>query len=88
MSASAAKILQERFGLTDDELLRALDLDPLTLLSGGDLPHRPEIALLLAMTEEQDPDLLRVWLRTGPVELLLARDFAAFEDALDRYLAI
>jgi hypothetical protein len=40
------------------------------------------------MTEEQDPDLLRVWLRTGPVRLLLTRDFGAFEDALDRYLAI
>jgi hypothetical protein len=88
VTATAARVLQERFGLTDDELLAVLDVDPLTLLAGDDLPHRPEIALLLALTEEQDPDLLRVWLRTGPVNLLLARDFGAFEDALDRYLAI
>jgi hypothetical protein len=65
-----------------------LDVDPLTLLAGDELPHRPELALLLTMTEEQDPDLLRVWLRQGPVDLLLARDFGAFEDALDRYLAL
>ena len=70
--------------MTDDELLAVLDVDPLPLLAGDDLP----IGLLLALTEEQDPDLLRVWLRSGPIELLLARDFGAFEDALDRYLAL
>jgi hypothetical protein len=59
----------------------------LTVLTGDELPHRPELPLLLALTEPVDPALLRRWLRTAgprgrPLDLLLARDFAAFEDAL------
>lgn len=65
-----------------------LDVDPLSLLAGDELPHRPELGLLLALTAEQDPDLLRGWLRSGPVELLLSRDFGAFEDALERFAAL
>jgi hypothetical protein len=54
---------------------------------GGELEHKPELAILLALTEEHDPALLRRWLRTAgpagrPVDVLLARDFAAFENAL------
>lgn len=78
-----ARVLQDRLGLTDDELLAILDVDPLTLVAGDELPHRPELALLLALTDEHDPALLRRWVRTGPLDLLLARDFAAFEDALE-----
>ena len=87
VSASATRLLQERLGLSDEELLAVLDVDALTVLTGDDLPHRPELPLLLALTEPHDPALLRRWLRTQtprgrPLDLLLARDFAAFEDAL------
>ena len=72
----------ERLGLTDDELVRILGEDPLTLIT-DDLDHRPEISILLTLTEDIDAAVLRRWVRTGPIELLLKRDFAAFEDALD-----
>ena len=53
----------------------------------GDLDHKPELPILLALTEDHDAALLRRWLRTTgpqgrPLDLLLQRDFAAFEDAL------
>ena len=40
-----------------------------------------------ALTEDHDAAILRRWLRTAgprgrPLDMLLARDFAAFEDAL------
>jgi hypothetical protein len=85
---TAAGVLQQRLGLTDAELLSVLDVDPLSLIAGDELPHRPELPLLLALTNEHDPDLLRIWLRQGPIELLLARDFGAFEDALERFAAL
>ena len=80
----------ERLGLSDEELVTVLDTDPLSVIA-DELAHRPEIAILLALTEEAEERaggaLLRRWLRTGPagrrpVDLLLARDFGAFEDAL------
>src|SRR5436190_9791325 len=87
MASSATSLLQDRLGLSDEELLAILDVDALTVLAGDDLPHRPELPLLLALTEPHDPALLRRWLRTAgphgrPLDLLLARDFGAFEDAL------
>jgi hypothetical protein len=91
VTATAAALLQERLGLTDDELLRVLDEDPLTVLT-GELDHRPELAILLTLTEEAaetaGEGILRRWLRAAgprgrPIEALLARDFAAFEDALE-----
>ena len=72
----------DRLGLTDDELVAILDEPPLTLIT-DDLDHRPEIGILLTLTEEIDPVVLRRWVRTGPIDLLLKRDFAGFEDALD-----
>ena len=72
-------------------MLAVLDADPLTLLT-GELDHRPQLAILLALTEEAAQStsavVLRRWLRTAgprgrPVDLLTARDFPAFEDALD-----
>ncbi len=42
----------ERLGLTEDELCTVLAVDPLTLLTGDELPHRPELPLLLARTRE------------------------------------
>lgn len=86
---TGAAVLTERFGLSDDELLQILDVDPLTVLT-GELDHKPEVPILLALTEELDPAVLRRWLRANgphgtPVDLLLRRDFAAFEDAVDDF---
>jgi hypothetical protein len=87
VTATAAKVLQERLGLADGELLDVLAVDALTLLAGDDLAHKPELALLLTLTDEHDAALLRRWMRVGgphgrPIELLTRRDFEAFEDAL------
>jgi hypothetical protein len=80
----------ELLGLTEDELCRTLDVDPLTLLS-GQLDHRPELTILLDLldeaSEQAGPAVLRRWLRASgpygrPIDLLLARDFATFEDAV------
>lgn len=82
----SAQRLQERLGLTDDELLTVLDADPLEVVS-GDLDHKPELPILLDLLAEHDDTALRAWVRaTGPqgrpIDLLLTRDFAAFENAL------
>jgi hypothetical protein len=90
VTPSQAARLMDILGLSDDELCRILDADPLTLLS-GQLEHRPELPILLTMLDEAletaDPGLLRRWLRaTGPqgrpLEALTGRDFATFEDQL------
>ncbi len=54
---------------------------------GGELEHKPELALLLALTDGLDDAVLRRWLRTKrsgrrPIDLLVARAFGAFEDAV------
>jgi hypothetical protein len=58
----------------------------------GDLEHKPELPILLTLTEEAveraGEGVLKRWLRAGgrhgrPVDLLLARDFGAFEHALE-----
>jgi hypothetical protein len=87
VTGTAAAVLAQRLGLDDEELLTVLDADPLSVVA-GDLEHRPEVPILLALTEDLEPAVLRRWLRaTGPhgrpLDLLLARDFAAFEDAVD-----
>jgi hypothetical protein len=87
MTSTAAALLQDRLGLTDEELLGVLDADPLAVV-GGDLDHKPQLPILLALTEDLEPAVLRRWLRTSgphgrPIDLLLARDYAAFEDAVD-----
>jgi len=67
-----------------------LDADPLEVV-GGDLDHRPELPILLVLTAEVAETVggesLRRWVRTSgprgrPLDLLLARDFAGFEDAV------
>jgi hypothetical protein len=92
VTSTAAAVLMERLGLDEDELCRVLAVDPLTLIGGADLDHRPELPILLALTDEArervHPDALRRWVRTAgpsgrPVDHLLARDFGAFEDALE-----
>jgi hypothetical protein len=77
-------------GLSEEELCAVLDADPLTLLS-GQLEHRPELPILLELLAEAEEragaPVLRRWVRASgphgkPLDLLLARDFAGFEDAL------
>jgi hypothetical protein len=80
----------ERLGLSDDELCAILDVDPLTVIT-GELDHKPELPILLTLTEEAaervGEPVLRRWARANgpggrPVDHLLQRDFAAFEDDL------
>src|SRR5215218_6524011 len=82
--------LQQLLGLDDEELLRVLDSDPLAVLS-GEAAVLPEVAVLLALVREAaeraGAPVLRRWVRAPgpagrPLDLLLRRDFPAFEDAL------
>ena len=86
---SAAR-LQELLGLSDDELLAVLDADPLEVVS-GELDHKPELPILLDLLAEAEERagaaVLRRWVRAAgpsgrPLDLLVRRDFAGFEDAL------
>ena len=85
-----AATLMETLGLSEEELCRTLDVDPLTLLS-GQLEHRPELPILITLvlqaSEQAGPGVLKRWARANgpsgrPVDLLVRRDFARFEDAL------
>ena len=67
-----------------------LDEDPLTVLT-GELDHKPELPILLDLLAEAEEragaPVLRRWVRAQgpsgrPLDVLLARDFGAFEDAL------
>jgi hypothetical protein len=75
-------------GLSEGELCATLAVDPLTLLS-GQLDHRPELAILLDLLAEAEEQVgaavLRRWVRANgpagrPLDALLRRDFATFED--------
>ena len=88
-SGRAARLM-ELLGLSEDELCRVLEVDPLTLLS-GQLEHRAELPILLDLLDEASeragPAVLQRWVRASgpagrPIDALLRRDFAAFEDAL------
>lgn len=77
-------------GLSEDELCATLAVDPLTLLS-GQLDHRPEVGILLDLLSEAEEQVgaavLRRWVRAKgpsgrPLDALLRRDFATFEDQL------
>jgi hypothetical protein len=90
VSAGRAARLADLLGLDDEELLAVLDADPLSVVS-GELEHRPELGILLdllADAEERAGEaVLRRWVRAPgpdgrPLELLLSRDFGAFENAL------
>jgi hypothetical protein len=80
----------DRLGLDDEELCAILGVDPLAVIA-GELDHRPELPILLTLTEEAaervGEGVLRRWVRvagpTGrPLDHLLAREFGAFEDDL------
>jgi hypothetical protein len=84
---SAAR-LQSLLGLSDEELLRILNSDPLAVITGEE-DARPEVAILLDLlaeaSERASEATLRRWVRANdekPLKLLLAHDFAGFEDAL------
>ncbi len=88
-SGRAARLM-DTLGLSEEELCRVLDTDPLTLLS-GQLDHRGELPILLDLIDEASeragPAVLARWVRAAgpsgrPIEALLRRDFAAFETAL------
>jgi len=77
-------------GLSDEELLAVLDAEPLEVVS-GDLEHKPELPILLDLLAEAEAGAgaapLKRWLRAAgpagrPIDLLVARDFVAFETAL------
>lgn len=85
----------ELLGLSEDELCRLLDVDPLTLLS-GQIEHSSELPVLVGLLDEASeragPPVLRRWLRSvgpagRPIDALVSRDFAAFEDALGELAA-
>ncbi len=87
---SPAVILMERLGLSDDELCAVLGVDPIQVIT-GELDHRPELPILLALTADAadrvGAEVLRRWVRSRgpngvPLDHLLERDFAAFEDDL------
>jgi hypothetical protein len=90
-SADRAARLMDLLGLAEEELCTVLGADPLELLS-GQLDHRPELGILLDLlaeaAERAGAPVLRRWVRaTGPsgsppLDALLVRDFAAFEDRL------
>jgi hypothetical protein len=80
----------ELLDLSEEELCRTLDVDPLTLLS-DQLDHRPELPILLELLAEAEERageaVLRRWVRAQgpdgrPLDHLLARDFASFENDL------
>lgn len=90
MTATAAALLMARLGLTEDELCAALGADPLSVIA-GELDDKPQLPILLTLTEEASErvqaDALRRWVRTTgpagrPLDLLLAQNYAGFEDAL------
>ena len=87
--------LVERLALSDEEALEIFQLDALGAIA-GEVAHRPEVEILDALTIEAAELLgdvvLGRWVRAGPpagrpLDLLLAGDFGAFEDALGRRIA-
>jgi hypothetical protein len=80
----------DTLGLTEEELCRILDVDPLTLIS-GQLEHAHQLPILLDLVAEPKEQVgvpaLKRWVRTkgpvgAPIDALLKRDFATFENAL------
>jgi hypothetical protein len=73
-------------------LLEVLGAEPLAVVA-GELDHRPELPILLDLLADAEDRagaaVLRRWVRASgpggrPLDLLLRRDFGAFEDVLAR----
>jgi len=84
--------LAARLDLSEDEVLTIFQIDALAAI-GSDYGH--EVDVLDGMTaeaaERAGQKALAAWVRSAvespsPLELLRARDFMAFEDALERWL--
>lgn len=94
MVGGATERVQAALGLADDELCDALGLSPVQLLAGeGDLLPQTGVldALLRAALEQVHPQAIHRWLRASgpagrPLDHLLARDYPAFEQALEALL--
>jgi len=89
VQSERAAELMDVLGLSEAELCRVLHVDALALLS-GQLEHRAELPILLDLIaearERAGVAVLRRWVRARgpagrPIDALLRRDFAAFEDA-------
>jgi hypothetical protein len=87
---SAAR-LQSLLGLEDEELLRILGSDAISVITGEE-DARPEVRILLELLAQAEArsgaPTLRRWVRASgrhgrPLDRLLAQDFAGFEDALE-----
>jgi hypothetical protein len=92
VTSTAAALLMDRLGLSEDELCRTLGVDPLSVIA-GELDDKPQLAILLALTEEAAERVgeatLRRWLRANgpqgrPIDHLLGGEYAGFEDDLAR----
>jgi len=93
---TALRAVVERLGLSDDEALAIFEIDALAAIA-GEVGHRPEVEILDALTAEASAALgqpvLARWLRAGtaaqrPLDLLLAGEFTAFEEALAARVAL
>ncbi len=94
-SSGDLSLLIERLGLSDDEVLRVFGLAPLDAIA-GDVGHRPEVAILVALTGEAveavGETALRRWVRMSlpgggtPLDLLDAQRFGEFEDAVHQLI--
>jgi hypothetical protein len=92
VTSTAAALLMDRLGLSEDELCRALGVDPLSVIA-GELDDKPQLPILLALTEEAAERVgeatLRRCLRANgprgrPIDHLLAGEYGSFEDDLAR----
>lgn len=94
MVPGAAERVQAALGLADEELCDVLGLSPVQLITGeADLLPQTGVldALLREAGERIHGDALRRWVRASgpagrPLDHLLARDYAAFEAALETLL--
>ena len=62
--------------------MQILDSDPLAVITGEE-DYRPEVKTLLQLIGDEPPP--KAWVRGRPLQLLLQRDFAGFEDELNDY---
>jgi hypothetical protein len=83
---SASEGLRDLLGLSDEEMLALLQTTPLDMVAGAD-DEREDVRVLLALVSEAEHAVgaatLRRWLRaTDAIDVLLQRDFPAFEGRL------
>jgi hypothetical protein len=87
VARTSSSELQELLGLDDDELLEILGTTPLAVMTGEE-DEREDLRVLVQLTRDAaDPAVLRRWVRSPgphgrPLDLLLRRDFAAYEAAV------